>query len=390
MASPRLKYLNRSVDTAGRVYNHCIALHRRYYRRFKVHLQEGRLKAHLAKLRRTRCPAWKDLNSQTVQAIVERIEFGYKLFIKALREKSPRRVRPPTFRKLKRFRSITLKQCGWKVVGSGKLLIGKRVYRFYQSRMMEGIVKTVTISRNLLGEFFVSFSCDGVPSPDKVEAATGEAAGFDFGLKTFLMRSDGDKRVAPCPLKAALAELRSASRAFSRKVKGSGNWRRAKFDLARLHGRLAHVRGDWQWKLARELVLEHPVLVFEDLSLSGMSKLWGRKMADLGFADFLHKVEWLCTKLGREFIKIPRYERTTGKCWECGNRQDLTLKDRVFVCEVCEHTMDRDWNAALNILLKGLEMIGWNFESGHRLSSEVAVRPIEAATAKKSGFLISL
>lgn len=188
MASPRLKYLHRTVGMAGVIWNHAIALHKRYYRRFGVHLGGNHLRAHMAKLKRSKYPEWVLVNSQTAQDVIFRIEAGYQLFFAS--KGSGRKVRPPDFRKVRKFKSVTFTQSGWKLLGPGRLMLQKRVYRFRQSRPILGQIKTVTLSRNSLGEFFVSFSCDGVEMP-KVGAATGRSAGFDFGLKTFLVGDDG-------------------------------------------------------------------------------------------------------------------------------------------------------------------------------------------------------
>lgn len=369
MASPRLKHLHRAIELAGRIHNHCIAVHRTYYRLYKKHLPKARLQAHLAKLKGSRCPEWKLLNAQAIQAITDRIEAGYQLFFLAKKE-GRKGVRPPSFRKLSKFQSFTLKQTGWKLVNlesKPTILIQGRPYRIRLSREIEGLIKTVTVKRDALGDFFVIFSCDQVPSPIRIEAATRQEAGFDFGLKHFLTRDDGKRYAAPLPLKAELRNLQKASRTLSRKVKGSGGRRKARLQLARVHRRVAHIRNDWQWKLSLELIREHELLVFEDLALSGMTQLWGRKMADLGFADFVGKTEWQAEKHHRRVSFSPRFERTTSKCSSCGHFQDLDLSIRVFSCQNCGHTEDRDSNASKNIL-----------EGGRPLRCEISVRPTKA------------
>ncbi|MFN2257157.1 MAG: RNA-guided endonuclease TnpB family protein, partial [Desulfuromonadaceae bacterium] len=125
---------NRQRVAAGQIWNHCIALHKRYYRRFGQHLSQNRLMARVAYLRNHVRTDWKILGSQAVQDVVQRIERGYKLFFKATRDKSGRKVRPPTFKKVSRYRSFTLKQAGWKLIAPGKVKVGGCVYRFHQSR----------------------------------------------------------------------------------------------------------------------------------------------------------------------------------------------------------------------------------------------------------------
>ncbi|NEP01197.1 MAG: transposase, partial [Symploca sp. SIO2E9] len=194
-AHKRNRYLKRSINAAGVIYNHAIALHKRYYRIWGQHLGCAKLQkhkvrpirrfppvgqAHLAKLRK-RNLFWQLVGSQAVQDICQRIEKGYQRFFKDHKKGA----RPPNFKKVKKYKSLTLKQAGYKLLGGNRLKIGKRVYQFWNSRPIEGIVKTLTIKRTPLGELFVSVVVENIEEPT-IKAETSRIAGFDFGLKTFL------------------------------------------------------------------------------------------------------------------------------------------------------------------------------------------------------------
>ena len=116
---------------------------------------------------------------------------------------------------------------------------------------------------------------------------TGKSAGFDFGLKSFLTSSDGEKHDSNEYLKTNLKELKKKNQTFSKKVKGSKNRKKAKKSIARLHRKIANKRRDSHFKLALTLVRKYDFLFFEDLTLKGMVELWGRKISDYGFSDFL-------------------------------------------------------------------------------------------------------
>ena len=128
--------------------------------------------------------------------------------------------RPPTFCKRRKYRSFTLKQAGYKLLGHGRIKILGRAYRFNQSRAITGLVKTVTVRRDALEDVYLTFSCDQVAQPEQAPK-TGKSAGADFGLKTFLTPSSGERIAAPQPLKTELRHLRKAQRVLSRKQKGS-------------------------------------------------------------------------------------------------------------------------------------------------------------------------
>jgi putative transposase len=344
--SKQLKHLHRTIDVSAQIWNHCVALHRRYYKIFGRGLSEAKLKAHIAKLRNGRFPHWKAVGSQSVQAIVERLYLAWAAFFKGDIK------RPPTFCKRRKYRSFTLKQAGYKLLGHGRIKILGRTYRFNQSRAITGLVKTVTVRRDALEDVYLTFSCDQVPQPEQAPK-TGKSAGADFGLKTFLTLSSGERIAAPQPLKTELRHLRKAQRVLSRKQKGSKARSRARKDVARVHRRVANVRNDWQWKQARLLVTVFDLLVFETLNIKAMHQLWGRKVGDLGFADFLLKTQWMATKLGKELVKIERWEPTTQICHVCNHRQQMPLNMRTFVCGGCGNVEDRDVNASHNILEAG-------------------------------------
>lgn len=188
----------------------------------------------------------------------------------------------------------------------------------------------MTVRRDPLKDLHLTFSCDRVRQPEQAPK-TGLTAGADFGLKDFLTLSTGEKIAAPQPLKSELRKLRKAQRALSRKQKGSKARKRARPDVARVHKKVANVRSDWQRKQARMLVTVFDLLVFETLNLKAMHQLWGRKVGDLAFADFLLKAQWLAKKLGQDLVKIDRWEPTTKTCDLCGHAQDMPLNVRSFV-----------------------------------------------------------
>jgi putative transposase len=349
----RNRYLKRAINAAGVIYNHCIALHRRYYRMWGKHLNCAKLQAHIAKLRK-RNEFWQLVGSQAVQDICQRIEKAYQLFFKH----KDRGVRPPGFKKVKKYKSFTLKQAGYKFLGSNRIQIGKRVFQFWKSREIEGTIKTVTIKRTPLGELFLVVVVDGVNAA-QIKLMTGKIAGFDFGLKTFLTCSDGTKIESPQFLKQSLNAIRQASRQHSRKRKGSGGRERARKRLVRKYEDVINRRSDWFWKLAHELTDKFDVLCFETLNLKGMQRLWGRKVSDLAFGEFLQILQWVAIKKGKRIVFIDRWYPSSKTCACCGHvLEKLDLSIRQWRCPSCQSVNGRDENASLNIKMVGSSTIG--------------------------------
>ena len=350
----RNKYLKRSINAAGVIYNHCIALHKRYYRMWGKHLNCSKLQSHVAKLRK-RKPFWQELGSQSVQDICQRIEKAYQLFFKHHKKG----VRPPNFKKVRRYKSFTLKQAGYKFLGGNRVRIGNRVYQFWRSREIEGTIKTVTVKRTPLGELFLAVVVVDSINDLEIKSATGKMAGFDFGLKTFLTCSDGSQIESPQFLKQSLSLIKKASRSHSQKVLGSSNRERARKHLARKHEDVANRRSDWFWKLAHELTDRFDVLCFETLNLKGMKKLWGRKISDLAFRELTQILDWVATKKGKQVIYIDPWYPSSKTCSNCGHiLEKLNLETRVWRCPSCQSINDRDENAAINICAVGASTVG--------------------------------
>lgn len=349
----RNKYLKQAINAAGVIYNHCIALHKRYYRMWGKHLNGAKLQKHIAKLRK-RKSFWQLVGSQAVQEICQRIDKAYQLFFKH----HSKGVKPPSFKKVKKYKSFTLKQAGYKFLGGNRVKIGNRVYQYWNSREIEGTVKTLTIKRTALGELFMVVVVDGYSTP-QVTFETGKIAGFDFGLKTFLTCSEGLDIESPEFLKSSLNTLRKASNQHSRKCKGSNNREQARKHLVRCHDAICNRRRDWFWKLAHKLTDQFDVLCFETLNLKGMQRLWGRKINDLALGDFLQILEWIAKKKGKQVIYIDPWYPSSKTCVCCGHvLEKLELSQRRWRCPSCHQVNDRDKNAAINIKRVGSSTLG--------------------------------
>jgi putative transposase len=343
----RNKHLHRAINASSSIYNHCISLHKRYYRLFNSYLNKNQLMKHIAKLR-NKNEYWQLVGSQSVQDIVQRIDRAYQLFFKHHKKG----VRPPNFRKKIKYKSFTLKQAGYKFLANNHIKIGRRIYKFWKSREIEGKIKTITVKRNSLGELFVFVVTDYIDK--QIKTMTSKSAGFDFGLRTFLTCSNGIEIQSPLFLKHSLKELKVASRNHSTKKKRSNNREKARKNLVRVHEKVVNRRTDWFWKLAHELTDKFDYLFFETLNLKGMQRLWGRKIGDLAFAEFLLILDWVAEKKGKVVSYIDQWYPSSKTCASCSHVLDkLPLDIRYWTCPSCATKHGRDANASLNILRVG-------------------------------------
>ena len=151
--SKRNQRANELFGCACLVYNHCIALQKRYYRLYEKYLGKYQLQKHLTKLKKqTKYKNWSKLNSQTIQQIVEKIDDSYKRFFKR------KAKRPPTFRGRRRYKSITFKNTGWSLNGNEFVINSIKLrLRFFKSRDILGDIKTITLKEDAVGDLWVCF-----------------------------------------------------------------------------------------------------------------------------------------------------------------------------------------------------------------------------------------
>ena len=218
--------LHTQINAAALTFNHCIAFHKRYYKLFGKYLSQNKLKKYLTKLKKiAKFKYLLEFGSQAVQDVVERINRAFELFFGNLKRKV--RCSPPNFKKVRKYKSFTLKQTGWKLdEKTHTITIKEQTYKYFQSRRISGKVKTVTIKRDCLGDIYVYLVTDA--KNIEVETRTGQSVGFDFGLRKFLTASDGKDVISPLFFADNAELIAKASRDLSRKSKGSNNRRRAR------------------------------------------------------------------------------------------------------------------------------------------------------------------
>jgi len=320
------------------------------------HLNMFKLQKHITRLKkRKRYKYFKELGSQAIQEITQRIDKAYKLFFNNL--KRGVKTSPPKFRKFINYNSFILKQAGYMLLQGNKIRIGKKIYKYHKSRDIEGKIKTLTVKRDTLGDFYIYFVCETEIAD--IEVASRKIAGFDFGLKTFLTNSEEEKIECPQYYKKSLNQLSKTHKRLSSKKKGSNKRKKVILHLNRLYKKINNRRGDFFFKLAHELTDNYDVLIFEDLNLKAIQKRWGRKLSDLSPHRFLSIIGYLCQVKGKTFHKIPRYEPTSKTCHKCGHiNNNLSLKERSWTCPKCKSILDRDVNAAINIKRVGVSTLG--------------------------------
>jgi putative transposase len=261
-------------------------------------------------------------------------------------------------------RSVEYKTTGWALSedrksitftdkkGIGRLRIkGTRDLHFYQIDQ----IKRVRLVKKADG-YYVQLCV----SADRKEdlSPIGKTIGLDVGLKSFYTDSNGDEIENPRFYRMGQAKMKRKQRLVSRKVKGSKNRIRARIKLARTHLKISRQRKDHAIKLARCVIQSNDLVAYEDLRVRNMVKnhCLAKSISDAGWYQFRTWLEYFGKVFGRVTVAVnPAY--TSRKCSNCGEVVKKSLSTRTHACQ-CGCEMDRDWNAARNILSRGLATVG--------------------------------
>ena len=222
------------------------------------------------------------------------------------------------------------------------------------ARVGGACVLRMTVSRRA-GRWYASLTVER-EEPAVREAPRGGAVGIDLGVKTLATLSDGTIIENPRLLRKSEQKLKKAQKALSRKVKGSRRRAKARAKVARLHARVANQRLDAMHKLTTWLASTFSHISVEDLNAAGMARnhRLAKAVSDASFGEFRRQLEYKTAKTGARLHVVDRWYPSSKTCSGCGRvKAKLSLNERVYKCDGCGLVMDRDLNAAVNILVAG-------------------------------------
>ena len=317
------------------------------------------------KLLKEEQPFLKDIHSQVLQNVAMRIDLAFKAFFR--RVKTGQMPGYPRFRGRDRYNSFTFPQSGFRfneflhVSKIGKIRVKKH-------RDIEGIIKTCTICRTPTGKWFVNLACniDHKPIKQPIEPAIG----LDMGLCSFATLSNGEQIENPRFFRQEEDDLAKAQQKLSAQEKATKAKAKARKVVARIHERISWKRENFTHQESRKLVNKFNIIAVENLSINDMQQgnfhNINKSIADAAWRMFLNFLAFKAEWAGKQVIKVnPAY--TSQTCSSCGSRHKLKLSDRIFHCPVCSLSLNRDHNAALNILALGTQSLGFALEAPSNL-----------------------
>jgi len=299
----------------------------------------------------------KEVNSQSLQQASKNLNSAYNKFFNegaGFPKKKSKKNPLQSFQIPQHYRiednKIWLSKIGWVKI---------KLHR----AMMQGNMKTATISRTQTGKYYISIIVENdIELPEKQEFSHLTMIGVDVGIKTFAACSNCELIEHPKFLKNSLKRLKCLQRRVTKKVLNSNNWKKAVQQVSKVNEKITNQRNDFQHKVSKKLISENQAIAVETLNIKGMmsNHKLAQVISDSAWYSFVLKLQYKAEWFGKTVLKINQWEPSSKICNVCGyHNSELTLIDRVWQCPSCNVLHDRDINAAINIKKIALSPLEW-------------------------------
>ena len=322
-----------------------------------------------------------EIGKQALCQSLNDLNKAYTNWFNSLSKKTKQKSKAPKFKRKsdkQSYRDCMMKKDIFKLLNieTRKISIpkiGDISYRTGYDFSKYNIIKVcnITIKKSKTSKYYCSICCE-CKEPEKLEQ-NKYSIGFDLGLKDFLIDSDGCVIDNPKYFRKSQHKLTKEQRKLSHCTKGSNNYKKQKLKVALVHEKIKNQRKDFQHKVSSKIINENQVIVSEDLRPSNMIKnhKLAKSIADASFSSFCNMVDYKSKWYGRTYIKVGSFYPSSKLCYCCGYKNTtLTLSDREWECPKCHTLLDRDKNAALNILDEGIKIL-------NKTGQELPVEPVD-------------
>lgn len=365
------KKIQETINACNYVYNGILAYRQHRYRDFGEKYSVFDLNKKLAEIKKA--DTWlSQWDSKAYYLAIKKMDIAYSGWLKQLKQKGVK------------YSKKTLARCARKEISPQIWMAEKypkfkgknnpvKSYSTYQLNVADGKINLPKIGKmkiSLYGkmkkDFYVSKECTITKSPtNKYYASilveeeitlypnTGRYVGIDLGIEKFATTSDNQQYHLPKEIWKNDNKIKELQRKLARQKKGSARYEKTRILIAKKHEKLANIRSNALHNISTEIIKEYDVVALEDLKIKQMqkNKMYSRLIGKCGFSSFRTILEYKAKWHDKEIRVIDQFYPSTKTCSQCGNvRESISIKERVYVCKECGLSIDRDYNASINIL----------------------------------------
>ncbi len=351
----QVKTLEMTLDLCRELYNAALQERRDAWRLERKSVSYFEQQNQLPVIRKIREDV-KTVNAQVLQDVLRRIDKIYQNYFKRVTQ--DKKIGNPRFKGKNRYNSFTYPSPNYSAFffSDNKLHLSKiGKIKIKVHREIAGTIKTCTIIRNSTGKWFASIS---VECEKEVLEPINRNIGLDVGLTHFATLSNGEIVSNPRFFKTDEKALANAQRKLSREKKGSKERNKRRKVVARIYERIKNRRNNFAHQFSRNLVNNFDKIFFEDLNIKGMMKnhCLAKAIGDAAWNQTIAFTKYKAENAGR-LCALVNPRNTSQNCSGCGVKVEKSLSERVHNCTNCKLVMDRDLNAAKNILTLGLQSL---------------------------------
>ena len=347
------KELNKTLELCRWTYNETLAIRKNAweYEQKRISYYDSKKMIPIWKKDK---PELKEVHSQVLQEVVKRVDLAFQAFFR--RVKSGEKPGYPRFKGYGRYDSITYTQSGFSLDFNMLSLSKIGDIKIKLHRPVEGEIKRLNVRKMPTGKWFASFLVE--TELPLILQKTGLSIGVDVGISSFLTLSDGQHVPNPRFFVNEEKNLAKAQRKLSKAEKGTALRKKALKVVQHVHERITNKRNDFAQKVSLNLVKAYDLITFEDLNIKGMiqNHCLAKHIADVAWNQLItlttYKAEWA----GKRVELVNPYN-TSQMCSGCGQIVQKDLSERIHNCPFCGLILDRDHNAAINILRLGLQSL---------------------------------
>ncbi|MDE1824119.1 MAG: transposase [Candidatus Micrarchaeota archaeon] len=346
--------LNRQMQLSKELYNHLLEKAQQHFKDTGKTFTKYEMNKWITRFKREHLE-YNEIYSQALQNVSDRVSKAYKNFFRRVKGKHNGKKQKVGFPRFRKFTSsLTYPQSGFKIERKRVELSKIGRINFVNHRETEGMVKTLTVKKTKSQEWYVTIAVEK-ENPTRFSNEK-EMVGIDLGINNYATLSDRTVKQNIKITGKQRNRMRRLQQGISRKTKGSRNRKKAIYRFSKYAEHISRLREDSLHKLSHNLVNSYSFIAYEELDVAGMVRnhRLAKAISESSWGNFTQLLQYKAESAGCVAVGV-NPQNTSKTCSGCGNLQEMPLSERIFNCEKCGMSKDRDLNASINILKRATE-----------------------------------